>query len=129
MNIRELRIGNILNNGEHYCVVIKIDAIEEVIQTTKLKGSPSFFESTPIKAVPLTDDWLTKFGFNEVGDKVVMVDSSFHSIQIIQEGNVLLWDDSGDSISLNDIKYVHQLQNLYFALTGEELTIKEDDNH
>ena len=22
------------------------------------------------------------------------------------------------------IKYVHQLQNLYFALTGEELTIK-----
>lgn len=23
-----------------------------------------------------------------------------------------------------EIKYVHQLQNLYFALTGEELTIK-----
>lgn len=23
------------------------------------------------------------------------------------------------------IKFVHQLQNLYFALTGEELTIKE----
>ena len=23
------------------------------------------------------------------------------------------------------IKYVHQLQNLYFALTGEELTIKD----
>ena len=25
------------------------------------------------------------------------------------------------------VKYVHQLQNLYFALSGEELTIKEDE--
>jgi hypothetical protein len=26
---------------------------------------------------------------------------------------------------INHIKHVHQLQNLYFALTGEELTIKD----
>jgi hypothetical protein len=25
-----------------------------------------------------------------------------------------------------NIRYVHQLQNLYFALTGEELTIKNE---
>jgi hypothetical protein len=25
-----------------------------------------------------------------------------------------------------DIMYVHQLQNLYFALTGEELTFKSE---
>jgi hypothetical protein len=29
---------------------------------------------------------------------------------------------SGDNIDL-DIKHVHQLQNLYFALTGEELEL------
>ena len=29
-----------------------------------------------------------------------------------------------DSIRLEHIKYIHQLQNLHFALGGEELTIK-----
>jgi len=29
-----------------------------------------------------------------------------------------------DSVPLYRLKYIHQLQNLYFALTGEELTIK-----
>ena len=50
-------------------------------------------------------------------------------------GYILFLEDDGeydifihidnDSILLyNSIKYVHQLQNLYFALSGEELTIK-----
>lgn len=29
---------------------------------------------------------------------------------------------------LNRIKSVHELQNLYFTLTGKELKIKEDEN-
>ena len=37
-------------------------------------------------------------------------------------------NDDSESFEIEDkninIKYVHQLQNLYFALTGEELTIK-----
>jgi len=28
-------------------------------------------------------------------------------------------------ISEKEVKYIHQLQNLYFALSGEELTIKD----
>jgi hypothetical protein len=28
-------------------------------------------------------------------------------------------------VTLKSIKHVHQLQNLYFALTGEELTLKQ----
>lgn len=33
----------------------------------------------------------------------------------------LMYDWVGGNI---EIKYIHQLQNLYFALTGEELTVK-----
>lgn len=33
--------------------------------------------------------------------------------------------DGSNSVYCKEIKYVHQLQNLFFALTGEELTIKE----
>ena len=33
-------------------------------------------------------------------------------------------DELDQNVFLSDIIYVHQLQNLYFALTGEELEIK-----
>ena len=32
--------------------------------------------------------------------------------------------ENAQLIGLNEIKSLHQLQNLYFALTGEELNIK-----
>ena len=44
---------------------------------------------------------------------------------VIQPSGVILLCLENDSTYLRDIKYVHQLQNLYFALTGEELTIKQ----
>jgi hypothetical protein len=41
-------------------------------------------------------------------------------INVWGNGWLFYWDDKWD----NRIKYVHQLQNLYFFLTGEELTLK-----
>ncbi len=35
---------------------------------------------------------------------------------------IIFWGDS--RLVKIDIKYVHELQNLYFALTGQELIIK-----
>lgn len=70
------------------------------------------------KPIPLTDEWLLKFGFKPHGgfynlnafDIEVIGDFEYLSFSII---------DSAYDFTL---KYVHQLQNLYFALTGEELT-------
>ncbi len=36
------------------------------------------------------------------------------------------YDDSGELELTDIVKYVHQLQNLYFALTGNELNTKND---
>lgn len=78
--------------------------------------------------IPLTEEWLIKFGF-EVDAK-----DTLRSQRIKIETSYLNWYDDGSysigkfpfTIPLSGpIKYVHQLQNLYFALTGEELTIKE----
>jgi len=48
--------------------------------------------------------------------------NSLYSMQFV-------YDDKHNNIPNEqiwvNIKHVHQLQNLYFALTGEELTIKE----
>jgi hypothetical protein len=75
--------------------------------------------------IPLTEEWLLKFGFEKVEDinkdtypdykiKGMLIHSNVH-------GNYVL----GNYSPICFIKYVHQLQNLYFALTGEELEIKE----
>ena len=87
---------------------------------------------TKLKAIPLTKEWLEKLGFNEmitrkgyflkpltIDDKISLDGEDF--IFHLKTGYVQA--DSGvlvHSIGI-PIIYVHQLQNLYFALTGEEL--------
>jgi hypothetical protein len=77
-----------------------------------------------IEPIPLTEEWLLKLGLN----KIAIWTFSLHLV-----GNLELIYYSGEkgwSIGLknysdfSNLKYVHQLQNLYFALTRKELTIK-----
>jgi hypothetical protein len=57
-----------------------------------------------------------------------------NSIKNHKEGTVISftleanggYDDNGQMDLINKIKYIHQLQNLFFALTGKELEIKND---
>jgi hypothetical protein len=70
--------------------------------------------------IPLTEEWLLKFGFNKWKDKKIWTCKKvmiyFHAKEEFCFGR---------ASNRTKLKYVHQLQNLYFALTGEELTIKE----
>jgi hypothetical protein len=62
--------------------------------------------------IPTTEAWLFKFGFKR---------SSFGWIKSgmnLTPGFTLGFSSKRRSI---DLKFVHQVQNLYFALTGEEL--------
>jgi hypothetical protein len=74
-----------------------------------------------VKPIPLTEEWLLKFGF-EYSD--LNGDSGLWKIppfQIYGKYNQFLYDYR------LDVNYVHQLQNLYFALTYEELQTDESD--
>jgi len=77
--------------------------------------------------IPLTEEWLIKFGFGKSEFDNEMIDNvSLKDIVIncnYERGGVELEGET-ESQYLNHIKHVHQLQNLYFALTNEELTIK-----
>ena len=47
-----------------------------------------------------------------------------------KDGKYSILDNSFDDLrdfSMVDISYVHQLQNLYFALTGEELILNNNE--
>lgn len=84
-------------------------------------------ESECYYPIPLTEDWLVKFGFNQnygVADsEQYMV---YQPIWIYEHERVYYSESYDDYFTfIKTIQYVHQLQNLYFAITGEELTIVE----
>lgn len=132
MEIRaqDLRIGN--------KVLFAIDGTEfTVIDITKGGlGVEDAIESTWIEmdqfeGIPLTKEWLIKFGFKR-GDNITTNDS-FYWIPVgasefaINPDNGIVWITSPNGNLLNNptlIQYAHQLQNLFFCLTGTELTIK-----
>lgn len=130
MKVNELRIGNCINSlgqqfndknkfqgWKNYVVKVDIETLKNIFIENKE------FEYSPI---PLTEEWLLKFGF----DKEEVTDG-FEFVHCTSEFNIvvrLFYVDSFKAFQFNDmdvyIKYVHQLQNLHFALTSEELIIK-----
>ena len=67
--------------------------------------------------IPLTEEWLTELGFRNYD--VNKWDTDAMTLLKYDEGCKYL----ANHLHVN-IFYVHQLQNLYFALTGNELTLK-----
>jgi hypothetical protein len=77
------------------------------------------------RPIPLTEEWLLKFGFEKQIDDYYY----FYGYYASFDADLPMWfGQEGccqkETIKEN-IKYVHQLQNLWFGLTGEELTITE----
>jgi hypothetical protein len=76
--------------------------------------------------IPLTEEWLVNLGF------VKSPHDSIGDFELeMPENNELEYGRSDRAITFNGMylpkqpEFVHQLQNIFFALTGEELTIKE----
>lgn len=117
MKTSELRLGNLVQYGG---VTAKVSHIEK-----------SFFycESELIyftrdgergaKPIPLTEEWLLKFGFVKHG-KYGYFYIDFFIVDLDMNGQFYMCDIDIHIV----LKHVHQLQNLYFACTGEELTLK-----
>ncbi len=83
--------------------------------------SPAIENYEPI---PLTEEWLINMGFEE--------DRAGHR-ELTKNGFTIFFEVFSDHVSCYlemigvDILYIHQLQNLIFALWGEELIIKENE--
>lgn len=74
-------------------------------------------EINSVYPIPLTSEILEACGFELKEDRY------------FEKGRVVIYDFGGGIYTLYqyvlpEIKYLHQLQNLYFALTGTELEIK-----
>ena len=123
MKANELRIGCTFQLKDS----ILGDGIATIKNKYDLDVAFDLLESNSIKPIPLTEEWLLKFGLQP---NKWFCENSFCIVE----------DKTGDThygwcmkvqnashtkeIEFGYFKYVHQLQNLYFALTGEELEIK-----
>jgi hypothetical protein len=122
MKASELRIGNLVDFDDGNGDVGKINAHQIYLL--------SIDSDCGIKPAVLMEEWFLKFGF-VYNDKTntwvkgipnIHGDNIFFFSIIIIEGD-LYFSHSG--LCAMPIQYIHHLQNLYFALTGEELRIKE----
>lgn len=129
MKANELRIGNIIlkhfENGD--------GQLEEVTSRTIFDCQTNPTGKFSYSGIPLSPSILEAAGFEKRrdGEYLYSIDLDRHISIVISKDSffpMLLQDAefSGGELnvySCNLINYLHQLQNLYFALTGEELDV------
>ena len=123
MDARELRIGNFVNQTKEWGESIEPKVIQWDDSTWyRIGDCLAFFED--YEPIRLTEEWILKFGFDGRKD---FKWKSIVGIQLSDGKYYLSLKDLSNVLfhSVVQIKFVHQLQNLYFALTGDELTIKK----
>ena len=117
MKSNEFRIGNLVNC---YLGAPISESIESVIDVSILSYIEDGNNEKKVNylPIPLTEDWLIKFGFDNLGEYgwgIAYFHIRFrkiHGFYFTIENRIIR------------INHIHQLQNLYFALTGEELELK-----
>ena len=130
MKAQELRLGNLISIKDLANGYKKIESIIELgVKATRLGPIKVICEYDDIQPIPLTEEWLLKFGFKSDGTWIILrsihVDLAwFKPANHQHKGNIYIEKDNEISHGVN-CEYVHQLQNLYFALTVEELLIKQ----
>ena len=120
MKANELRIGNILNYN-----TAEGDVLPAVIDWQDLKWlseDPEGFNLAH-SPIPLNEEWLKRMGFDTLDERYFALDYEDLSFRYYYNYLGGVWKFRLNFI-LVKIQHVHQLQNLYFALTGEELEVK-----
>lgn len=149
MKANELRIGNYfhpVSEGHEIEIpltefVYTVGAVDKFGNVDVIEpGNLTSYRFTRYAGIPLTEEWLLKFGFDKIDKQrfqkrqhtapanVVYEFMHCHYSGMADEAEFDYWIVNKDNKNILDwytpLSFVHQLQNLYFALTGEELTIK-----
>jgi hypothetical protein len=118
MKVAELRIGNYIQDGKSkevliICELTKTDIVTSVRNRDKYPLGDGWF-SEPI---PLDEDIIMKFGATYSNGLYYL-----HGLKFVIVGNVIAFRVGEESLTV-ECEFVHQFQNLIFALTGEELSL------
>ena len=121
MTSNELRIGNYIEWVGRHADSRILNLKDFNIVCESLNNNETYFEP-----VPITEEQLLRFGFKDCGYTFELKRKTKSFIFTWYSKEVLTGKRSGWYCKKYEhIKYVHQLQNLYFALTGGELLLKK----
>lgn len=119
-DIKELRIGNwLMFNGHTKSQVYTLEIMADG------QSMVNYLDSTNddmYDAIPLTPEILENIGFNKYRYWWTRPNNTFNFEEWTNDGLGLYLHVNEHKVGQH-IKYLHQLQNLYFALTGTELEI------
>lgn len=122
---KELRIGNIIYWGKYKTKVF------ELTHDLDNDFSINCDKIDEFKPIPLTKEWLVNLGLNrsDADTPYNFEISSLEYLWIKDQGLKVFYTNGKHSedmpLATYPCDYVHQLQNIYYSLTGEELTLKE----
>lgn len=132
MKKEELRIGNYVGFGvihtglgqEESTAHYTVSYLTEEAMFFKESNVGEYYDD--VAPIQLTEDWMLKFGFIREGDWIGIIFNARIGIRFY-DGNPaecdIIQDDKFISFKFEHIKYIHELQNLYFVLSGNELTL------
>lgn len=129
MEAKNFRIGNVISESG---LPKKINTIGDTTFSVKGKHWKAVLHEEA-QAIPLTEEWLLNLGFNKdyqkgyIGIDVGNTDFVLTYPKIMgdfQECFAFQFHSGGWS-KFREVKYVHELQNLFFAITGQELELKD----
>ena len=153
MKANELRIGNwIFDDDGNYSKIIGFEPLGHSVRCDEDEGcillidiyTPKDIkigynvESLLCDPIPLTEEILLKCGFEKKGEMypfyslklketngldLLLNSPLFNGPDDSSNNFILVLDGSGKFIDIDNIEYLHQLQNLCHILTGKELEI------
>lgn len=121
---KELRIGNFINvslNGKNWIKKVSIVGFETLRIVDN--GKNIKVEQEWITPIPLTEDILLKCGF----DSDMILATREGELRYYGNGRMDIGGYESCTLSMvfiSECNYLHQLQNLYFALTGKDLEVE-----
>ena len=124
MDRKELRIGNYVVDKNFPTLISEVEQLHSTHLVTSYSDSISFEDIFPI---PITKIWLEKLGF-----RIKTQSQDIWKNDIIRMNikgvSVFFRADKVEDIMVGSttnkrIKHIHQVQNIYYAMYGMELTV------
>jgi hypothetical protein len=122
MDAHELRIGNIVGHKDGSWFVVTEDQFK----------NPKFWECFhgSYQGVPINEYWASSLGLQvKLSAFITYIEdgqgksNEFNLLNSVDENNHEIWIVQYNDQPLKRVQYVHQIQNLFFAISDYELTL------
>jgi hypothetical protein len=133
MKNTEYRKGNLVHvqHGPHtfLATIAAIKKDDDLI--VELRNGVCYIHSSEdVSGIPITEEWLERFAKNGLIADGLVAEYWYRKLQIKYSKTTkkciagIVFENH--PVFLRTLEYVHELQNLFFALTGEELELKKE---